>query len=275
MSPSAEPVPAYQTLLGAYHRAFAPERRAMIEALPLKPGESVLEVACGDGASTAILAGRVGPEGRVVASDLLPAYLDLARQTVGDRPHVEYVAAGIDALPFDDGTFDLVWCAQSLYSLPDPLEAVRAMVRMARPGGTVALLEDDSLHRMVLPWPIEVELAVRAAEWAALREESDRPRKYYVGRHLRGLFLAAGLEHVAVRTWASDRMAPLDDDTRTFFASYLDTLRERAAPRLDPAMRSAFERLVEPDSPEYLLDRADLTVTVLDHVVQGLRPAGG
>jgi ubiquinone/menaquinone biosynthesis C-methylase UbiE len=112
-----------------------------------------------------------------VAVDKVPEYLDVAR-AANPGGRVEFVCAPVEALPFPEGTFDLCWCAQSLYSLPDPVEALRHMLRVTRPGGLVAVLEADSLHHAILPWPAEVELAVRAAELRALAEESDRPRKF-------------------------------------------------------------------------------------------------
>ncbi len=85
-------------------------------------------------------------------------------------------------MPFAPASFDVVWCAQSLFSLPEPLAAVTRMAELAKPGGLVAVLEDDTLHQVLLPWPIDVELAVRTAEWAALVDQSAHPRKFYVGR---------------------------------------------------------------------------------------------
>jgi SAM-dependent methyltransferase len=81
----------------------------------------------------------------------------------------------IDRLPFTDGSFDAVWCAQSPFSLREPVDAVTRMARAVKPGGLVAVLEDDTLHQVLLPWPVDVELAVRKAEWESFREEADHP----------------------------------------------------------------------------------------------------
>jgi SAM-dependent methyltransferase len=74
------------------------------------------------------------------------------------------VTAALERVPFDDDTFDLVWCAQSLCSLPDPFESVRMLRRVVRPGGTLAVLENDTPHHVLLPWSVEGELAVQEAE---------------------------------------------------------------------------------------------------------------
>lgn len=270
---ASETLPGYAPMLSDYHRAYASELRSMVASLPIRAGDRVLELACGDGIYSRWLAERVGPHGSVTALDNSPAFLDLARNnTVGHL--VELVNASVQSLPFPDGAFDLVWCAQSLYSLPDPAETLRAMRRVTRPGGIVAVLENDTLHHILLPWPIEVELAVRAAELQALADESDSPRKYYIGRELCELFHEAGLKDCRKQTFATNRQAPLSVDERAFLAAYLSDLSGRVLPYLDRSISEAFTQLVEPTSDIYILDRPDLTVTSLDHVVVGTRPQG-
>lgn len=269
--PAEDTLPDYAPMLSDYHRAHAPELRAMVASLPIREGDRVLELATGDGVYAHWLAERVGPSGSVTALDVSPAFLELARGK-GDDRRLNFVEAAAEAMPFDDDTFDLVWCAQSLYSLHDPVESVRRMARVVRPGGVVAVLENDSLHHVLLPWPVEIELAVRAAELVGFAEESDRPRKYYVGRQLCEVFRQAGLTSCRRRTWATDRQAPLSPDEAGFLAKYLDDLRGRVRTRLDPKLAAQAEAILDPRSDSYLLNRPDFTVTCLDHVVCGTKP---
>ena len=277
---AAQPsLPDYAVMLHAFHQGFAPELEVMVASLPLEQGQRILEVACGDGAYTPWLAQRVGTTGQVVALDVSASFLRLARdevaeskQTIPSSSAIQLIAGSIERLPFAPGSFDLVWCAQSLFTLPEPLAAVTRMVEMARPGGLVAVLEDDTLHQVLLPWPVDIELAVRTAEWAALNEQTEHPRKFYIGRRLVDLFHETGLVELRIQTFAADRMAPLTDPTRTFFAEYLRQIRENVSSRLAPDVRDRFERLVDPDSSNYLLDSPTLAVTVIDHVVQGRKP---
>jgi ubiquinone/menaquinone biosynthesis C-methylase UbiE len=265
-------LPDYEPLLAAYHHAFAPELATMIASLPLCDGDQVLELACGDGAYTPWLAARVGPTGAVVGLDIDPAYLEVARQVVareGLADTVRLVGGALERLPFADGAFDAAWCAQSLFSLPEPIDAVRRMARVVKPNGLVAVLETDTLHQVLLPWPVDLELAVRAAEWRAFVEESAHPRKFYVGRGLVGVFREAGLTEVEARTFASDRQAPLGPAERAFLEHYLADLLERVAPRLKPGDRKTFRRLAEPDSPEFLANRPDIVMTCVDRLVWG------
>ena len=164
-------LPSYEPMLAAYHRALAVELRRMVAVLPIDLGQSVLDMACGDGVYSPWLAERVGSGGRVMAVDRRSEYLELARTHSASSPFsaiIEFLAASIESLPLDDRSFDFCWCAQSLYSLPDPVQALRHMLRVTKPGGVVAVLEGDSLHHILLPWPVELELSVRAAELESL-----------------------------------------------------------------------------------------------------------
>lgn len=271
---SADELPPYATMLSAYHRAYQSELRRMLGDLPLDGGERVLDVACGDGFFSRLLADRVGSEGQVVAIDISRAFLNLASDETESEPPVELLQANLERLPISEGSFDLAWCAQSLYSLPDPIQALSLMRRAVRPGGVVAVLENDSLHHVLLPWPIEVELAVRIAELRSFIKTSDEPRKYYVGRQLCQAFHRSGLVGCRRQAWASNRQAPLGADERTFLGAYLENLRGRVRPHLRGEARKVFERLVDAEGGDYILDDPDLTVTCLDHLVWGSKPEG-
>jgi ubiquinone/menaquinone biosynthesis C-methylase UbiE len=267
-------LPDYEPMLAAYHRAFASELRAIVGSLPIAAGASALDMACGDGAYSLWLAERVGPAGRVVAVDSNPRYLEIARRewargAASEPGSVEFLCAPIESLPFDEGTFDVCFCAQSLYSLPDPVEAIRALLRVTKPGGTIAVLENDTLHHVILPWPIEVELSVRAHELKVLAAESDRPHKFYVGRALRSVFRQAGMEQIGVRTFAYDRCWPLGPDERVYFTEHLKELSGSLARHLDGPTRRRFELMADPQSDDFLLNDPDLTVTCIDQLAWG------
>ena len=269
-------LPTYEPMLASYHAAFRAELKTMLDTLPIGEGDRVLEVACGDGVYLPWVAEKAGPSGSVVGLDVLPEYLLVCRQQLADSEascQASLVAAALERLPFADGAFDAAWCAQSLFSLPEPVEAVRRIARVVRSGGWLALLEDDTLHRVLLPWPIDVELAIRSAEWQAFREKSEHSEKFYVGRRLVGVFRSAGLIEIEVRSFASSRVAPLADSTRTYLGEYLHDLAERVAGRLDAGIRRTFERLTDPDSPDALVSRDDFHVTIIDHLILGRVPA--
>ncbi len=260
----ARGLPTYDAQLSAFHRAFAPELAALVKELPIAPPMRVLDLACGDGFYTARIADRLAGDGRVVAVDLNPAYLEAARREVGARTNVELVAAPYDALPFPDRSFDFVWCAQSLYSLPDPVHVLEHVKRVLRPGGIVAVLENDTMHQVFLPWPVSIEVPLRAAELRALAAETVNWPKFYVGRRLPSVFAAAGLAPIATRTIAIDRQAPFDAATTSLLQSYLDETASRAEPHLAPDLATRLHALCDPASPDHMLAQPHLALTWLN-----------
>jgi ubiquinone/menaquinone biosynthesis C-methylase UbiE len=202
-------LPGYARMLDAYHRSRAAELRAIIATLPLGPHRRVLDVACGDGCSSTWLAERAG---QVIGVDLCAAYLDLAVRpgtAAVDANRISFGRADAARLPFIDGSFDLVWCAQSFFSLPDPLATLREMVRVTQPAGHIAILENDTLHQILLPWPAELELAVRWAQFQALAAEygTGAVDKFYIGRNLCGLFRECDIKRCEMHTFPIERRA--------------------------------------------------------------------
>jgi SAM-dependent methyltransferase len=267
-------LPSYQPLLKHYHAGWRDHLRRILGLLPLNPGDNALDVASGDGFYTRLLAERVGRKGRVTGVDASPDYLALSRAKTKKHPcAIDWTRGDVSRLPFPDGEFDLVWCAQSLQSLPNPAAAMEEMARVARPGGVVAVFENDTLHQFILPWPPETELGFRAAEMAALsRENRGRAGKFYVGRFLRRLFDEAGLRADRLRAVSTSRQAPLARDERRFFVEYLRNLRGRIEPRLKGRLKKECKRLLDPRSARYLLKDPDFSATSVDHLQWGAKP---
>ncbi|OKK22490.1 ubiquinone biosynthesis methyltransferase UbiE [Streptomyces sp. CB00455] len=111
----------------------------------LRPGMSVLDVGCGPGTITADLAELVAPGGRVTAVDASGEVVAQARAYLAERGTggVEFATADVHALAFPDASFDVVHAHQVLQHVGDPVQALREMRRVCRPGGTVAVRDAD------------------------------------------------------------------------------------------------------------------------------------
>jgi SAM-dependent methyltransferase len=259
-------VPGYEHQLSSFHRVFGGELRSIVEGLPLRGGMRVLDLACGDGFYARRLAERLGPGSLVVGADANLTYLAGCQASGSGGPSQAwsgFVGSEFDRLPFPDATFDLVWCAQSLYSLPDAVAAVTSMARVLRPGGLVAVLENDTLHHVILPWPIELELTLRAAELRAFGAEGRGRGRLDVGRRLPAILAAAGLEPLRQTTHAFDRQAPLAPAERELLHSYLEDLLQRVAPHVEPAPLRELQLLLDPASATSLLGQPELSMTWL------------
>jgi SAM-dependent methyltransferase len=256
--------PRYAWMMRALQRARAAELRAVIDALP--PARLALEVACGASPYSGWLEERGA---RVVGLDVSAPYLRVARR---EREGGAYLRGDAARLPFPDGAFDLTLCAHSLFSLPDGAGTIAEMARVTRPGGHVVVLEADTLHEVVLPWPAPLELAVRAAELrAATALLGPAGLRFYAGRDLRRWFRAAGLDPV-IRSLTIDRAAPLARDEERFLELYFADLRHRIGDHLAPADSEAFAALFEPDSPAYLFARPDFQMIWIESLAIGMVP---
>lgn len=267
-------LPEYAAELADFHRAFARELTVLVDLLPVCRGGRILDAACGDGFYLTLLARELEPQ-LLVGLDSNAACLDLASHaTEGLNVHpVALVQGTLETFP-SDPEFDLVWCAQSLFSLPDPLEALKQMAAIVRPGGMVAVLENDTLHQALLPLPSHLELAVRTAEREALTAESDEPEQYYVGRRLPALLSEAGLTSVSFRTQAIDRMAPLDCPLERFFEAYLRRLLDRVSKRLPIEQINELREWLLPTGSSYLLHQPHFSMSWFNVLAWGRRPFG-
>lgn len=267
-------LPGYQPMLEAFHRGFNRELREIIAALPIRKDARILDVGCGDGTYALWMSERIGRKGRVLGIDRSTAYLRLAAARAsrhGLSAQLSFRPGAIADLPFNEGTFDLVWCAQSLYSFPDPFEAIREMARVARAGGIVAILEDDSLHEVLLPWPVDLELALRNAEWNAFRREHQNPKKFYIARGLRALFDKAKLRpnHTLWRIFY--RESPLGRQESRFLDYYFRTLRQRVTPFLNAVQRRALSTFLTKGSAHYLPRQPHFNMAFLARMTYGIK----
>lgn len=259
-------LPAYARTQAAFHQAFRRELRRAVRAVPLTPGAAVLDAPCGDGFYTALFARRLHPFGKVTAADKSANYLSAARRVVaGASPAsaVEFVRADAYALPFPDGSFDVAWCAQSFISLGDPVRALTELRRVVRPGGRVAVLEDDALYRLQLNWPTGLEVDIQRATADASRVRYGSQSALSPGRQMRRWLLDTGLTPTGKKTITADRQAPFGPAVRRFLRLHLRDARTLLAGHLAPDRLAAFDRAADPARPDSLFNRPDAVLTAV------------
>ncbi len=126
------------------HRWRTVENSAAYLLPHLRPGMSLLDVGCGPGTITAELAARIAP-GVTTAVEVTAEALALARAEAERRgqSNVEFSVSDVHALEFPDDTFGVVHAHQVLQHVGDPVQALREMRRVCRPGGIVAVRDSD------------------------------------------------------------------------------------------------------------------------------------
>jgi SAM-dependent methyltransferase len=110
----------------------------------LKPEMTILDVGCGPGTITADLAARV-PQGHITGLDAAPDVLGKAHAHATERgvQNIAFAPGDVHALPFPDASFDVVHAHQVLQHITDPVQALREMRRVTRPGGLIAVRDVD------------------------------------------------------------------------------------------------------------------------------------
>ena len=109
----------------------------LCEAVDLRAGQQVLDVAAGNGNASLAAARRWC---KVVATDYVPALLERARERArADRLQMEFQEADAEALPFPDARFDAVLSTFGVMFTPDQERAAAEMARVCRPGGKIGL----------------------------------------------------------------------------------------------------------------------------------------
>jgi SAM-dependent methyltransferase len=109
----------------------------LCDAADLRPGDAVLDVAAGSG-NTSISAARLGC--RVTGIDYVPALLTTARKrAASEGVPAQFVAADAEELPFASASFDAVISVFGVMFAPDHERAAAELLRVCRPGGTIAL----------------------------------------------------------------------------------------------------------------------------------------
>jgi SAM-dependent methyltransferase len=233
------------------------------------PPERVVDVGCGAGGASCAFASTLGA-GVVMGCDRDPRLLAIAgrrAEAEGVADRVDWLAAGIDALPVDRGSVDLVWASGVVHHLPDQQAAVDALAGLLRPGGRLALVE-GGLPVRCLPFDIgvgrvglEARLDEARSRWFAdMRDELRGPALPYGWPEA---LARAGLVDVRSRSFLAELAPPLDELGQQVVERHLRSALTELGDRLAPDDRDTVVRLLDPGDPAHVGRRHDLMVSAV------------
>lgn len=137
----------YDRFMGRYSRPLAQE---LVDLVGVVPGSRALDVGCGPGALTAVLAGRLGPD-RVSGVDPSASFVEACRAQV---PGADVRQGTAESLPFDDDSFDVAAANLVVHFMTDPVAGLTEMARVTRPGCWVAATVWDLAGRRAPMAPV-------------------------------------------------------------------------------------------------------------------------
>jgi SAM-dependent methyltransferase len=231
----------YERLMGRWSRRLAVPFLAFAG---LSRGERVLDVGCGTGSLTFLLAEQ-GDLAEVCGIDYAPAYIGHAVRRNTD-PRVSFRVGDASALPFPDAAFDRVLSLLMLHFVAAPARAISEMRRVARPGATVAAAVWDARGGFVAN-RLFFDTAAALCPDAGPRRARNYTRPMTRPGELASAWREAGLAEVEA-TELAIRMdfASFDDYWAPYVgkdgpgAEYVATLDARAREKLQGAVRSAY-----------------------------------
>jgi len=118
-----------------------PAQMKLMEMAALKPGEKVMETSCGTGLITSLAAEAVGPDGEIIATDISGSMIDLATRRMAELNLKNVTLHRMDGeeLDLEDDRFDAAICGLGLMYFPDPVQGLKEMKRVLKPGGRAVI----------------------------------------------------------------------------------------------------------------------------------------
>ncbi len=202
----------------------------LAELAALDAKSRVLDLGCGLGGPTRVLASRCGC--RVTGLDLTEAYCQAATllaERVGLAHLVDYRQGDALATPFDDGAFDLVWTQHAAMNISDKAALYREAHRVVKPGGRVALYDvlqgpggpphypvpwarEPSISFLVTPETLRDLLTGAGLEIVSWQDKTEAGRQWF--RRLADRIRAQGLPPLGFHLLLGDDFAAMAENQR-------------------------------------------------------------
>ncbi len=252
---------------------FAPLTQALIEHAGIGEGQTVLDVAGGSGEPGLTIAEKVGPGGSVTCTDAVAEMVAAARHESTRRglTSVRFRQCTADALPFPDNFFDATVSRLGIMFFPDPLAAVREMLRVTKPGGKLALAVWHKSEVNPFCYLVTNVMAQHVTSPAADPDAPNAFRFAETGK-LAGVMTEAGASDVEERVVSFNIEAPISPHQFWIMRSQTsDTLREKLA-KLSTEERSQIAIEVEQAVKEFF-PHGEMKFPTQMILVTGKKPA--
>jgi ubiquinone/menaquinone biosynthesis C-methylase UbiE len=238
-----------------YERFFvpaigAPSAADLIHLAALRPGERVLDIACGTGVVARLASQQVGATGIVAGLDVNPGMLAVARSATPPGMPIEWHEASADAMPIPDASFDVVLCQMGLQFMPDKRAALREMRRVLVRGGRLILNVPGPTPRLftILGEALARHIGAEAAGFV------NHVFSLHDSAEIQNLVSGAGFESVSVQSETKPLRLPAPEE---FLWQYVhSTPLAGAVAQVDDERRASLEHEVVAKWQEFVKDGA-------------------
>jgi ubiquinone/menaquinone biosynthesis C-methylase UbiE len=235
-----------------------PVINAVIRSLTLPPGSRGLDAGCGIGQQSVLLADAIGKDGHVFGVDISRDFIDYAirfARNAGFSDRTSFICGDVTKLPFERNYFDWALSIDCVgYNPSDPMPALGEMARAVKPGGTIAIVA-YSAQQLLPGYPLlEARLNATSAGIAPFNASMSPDRHFF-----RALGWMRKLEFKCpeAATFAESFHAPISVGIKEGLAALLKMRWESARSALSEKDWAQYQRLCEPDSPDFILDSPD------------------
>ncbi|MCP4138133.1 MAG: class I SAM-dependent methyltransferase [bacterium] len=242
-----------------------PAIRQAITHLDLPRGSRGLDAASGIGYNTRLLAEAIAPGGHITGIDISGEHIAYAQKSLhanGQLNNITFSKGDLKNLKFDDNHFDWVWAKDALLIGPaeigcpsdDPKSLVDELVRVVKPGGTVAILFWSS-QKLLPGYPL-LEARLNATAAANIPATESMNPEYHSLRAL-GWLRKAGLTNTGVSHFMAAVQAPLDEQDHHALSACFRLLWGMSEQEVSHEDWDLFNRLCSPQSRQSILNQPD------------------
>jgi SAM-dependent methyltransferase len=252
-------------------RMFVPVTNALVEDAQISTGQTVLDIATGPGEPALSVAALVGPAGSVAGIDPIPKMVEAARRAA-ERANIgnaQFEVAFADNLPFPNDRFDAVISRFGAMFFPSPVDAVREMLRVLKPGGRLSLAVWDSSESNPF-FHVLSKVFDQHVEPQPVPETAD-PFRFATPGKLLDVLTEAGALNVSERVFSFPIRVPLAaEDFWTIRVEMSERLRESVA-KLSAAQVAEVKRQSIEALREYFTDQ-EMNIPAQVVIVSGQAP---
>lgn len=256
-----------------HHRTKIKERSRMINDLNLKPGDKVLDLGCGPGLWTIMIAEKVKPNGKVIGIDICKELLEYAEKNIRKNPLkkiIKFQQNDFNDLPFEDNTFDVVFFGNCFAYVTNPMQVLEEQKRIVKDGGRIIAKDFDGA--IIIFHPINPYLSAKVLGATARGIEQNPPEPFfnnYTGRNLNGFFKKAGFKNISTKSYAIQKLAPLTSEAKRYITGNAEWYAKIGTPYLSETDLHEWHEHFDPNSEKYILDLDEFYFCMLEVITEG------